>query len=47
MPSQINAVTKDHKRKMEKQLRKAKSKGDIAKILRSGRKFDRGIWEVL
>ena len=31
MPSQINAVTKDPERKMKKQIRKAKSKGDLAK----------------
>ena len=32
MPSQINAVTKDPERKMKKQIRKAKSKGDLAKV---------------
>ena len=32
MPSQINAVTKDPERKMKKQIRKAQSKGDLAKV---------------
>ena len=32
MSSQINAVTKDPERKMKKQIRKAQSKGDLAKV---------------
>ena len=32
MPSQINAVTKDPERKLNKKIRRAETKGDIAKV---------------